>query len=52
MYSEQYFSYIQDENKFNNIDKLYRNERRDGETGSMTFDNHWTSVESWVGQNI
>ena len=32
-----YFSYIQDENTFNNNKKLYRNEGRDRPTG-MTFD--------------
>ena len=41
MSSEQYFSYIQDENKFNIIYKLYRNEGRDGLTGATTFDCHW-----------
>jgi hypothetical protein len=33
MSSEQSFSYIQEENKFNNISKLYRNEGTDGADG-------------------
>ena len=35
--SEQYFSYIQDENRSNNIWQLYINEGKDGST---TFDCH------------
>jgi len=33
MPSEQHFSCIQDENKFNNIYKLYRNEGKMGQPG-------------------
>ena len=40
MSSEQYFSGIQDENKVNNIYKLYRNEGMDNSTASTTFDCH------------
>ena len=40
------FLYIQDKNKFNNIQKLYRNEGRDGSTNVNC---HWKSIECWVG---
>jgi hypothetical protein len=40
-----------DENMFNNVKKLYRNEGSDGSTRSTTFDCHWKSMESWVGTN-
>jgi hypothetical protein len=46
--SEQYFSYIQDENRFNNIKNLYRNEGMDGSTASTTFDCYWKSMESLI----
>jgi hypothetical protein len=52
----QYFSYIQDKNKFNNILKttcIYRNGERDWSTRSMTFDCHRKSTEIWEGtQNL
>ena len=35
--SVQYYRYIQDENKFNSVYKLSRNEGRDGSTVSMTL---------------
>jgi hypothetical protein len=38
--SEQYFGHILDENKLNDILKLYRNKRKDGSIGSTTFDCH------------
>jgi hypothetical protein len=44
-----YFSYIQDESRFNNILKLYGNEGRDGSTGSTAFDCHSKSMESLEG---
>ena len=38
-------NFIQDENKLNNIEKLHRNEGRDGFT---TFDWHWKSMERYM----
>jgi hypothetical protein len=38
--SEQYCSNIPDENTFNSTYKLYRNEKKDGSTGSTTFDSY------------
>ena len=49
--SEQYFSYIQDENKFNNILKLYRNQGRDVSILSTAFGCYWKSMVNWVGTN-
>ena len=44
-----YFSHIQDENKFNNTQKLYRNEWRDWSTMWTTLDFHWENMESRIG---
>jgi len=41
MFSEQYFSFIKDNNKFNHNIKTIRNEGRDGSTWSKTVDCNW-----------
>ena len=45
-FSEQYFSSTQDENKFHNMQKLFRDEGRERSTWSMTFDCHWKGITS------
>ena len=46
--SEHYSSYNQNKNKFNDIQKIYWNERTDVLSGSTTFNCYWKGTRSWI----
>jgi len=50
--SDNYFIHIQEENKFNNIYKLYRNKGMMGQPRETTVDCHLKSMEIWIGTKI
>ena len=49
---DKYFIHIQEENKFNNIYKLYRNKGMMGQPRETTVDCHLKSMEIWIGTKI